>query len=400
MKFRTVEDAKAAKRKAVAHAKQIADRVEGAGRGFTPAEHAQVQALVDEARAAAKQAAELEGDDQLRAQLTGWGSPVGAGMFGGGNYRGSGLNVAGRLSLKALGAAVGRKAVLESGSTLVPTPVVGDLHREGERPQLLAELLPVAPVAGDRFRFLRQTARVSNAAPVARGAQKPESVFTVESVDERTRTVAHVSEPIPRQDLDDSQALGSFLSAELRYGTLVALDDLIVTGDGVGENFEGLLETNGIGVTPFEGDLLGTARRAKTNLQVLHVTPTHWLLSPADWETIETTRDGSGGTAGTGGYLLGDPGGSGGSFLPVDSARQKLWGVDVVVSTAVPEGTGILLDVQDTVLVMREQVRIDMSENVSDDYVKNLVRLRSELRGVLAVLRPAGVMAVELVAGS
>jgi hypothetical protein len=68
------------------------------------------------------------------------------------------------------------------------------------------------------------------------------------------------------------------------------------------------------------------------------------------------------------------------------------------VTNAIPAGTGILADLGNVVLVMREDVRVDVSENVADDFAKNPVRIRAEARAGVAFLRPFSTVEVDLTA--
>lgn len=70
---------------------------------------------------------------------------------------------------------------------------------------------------------------------------------------------------------------------ELLYGLQLAVSAALVTE---------LLAMVGIVSTPFDGDLLTTLRHAVREAQDLGVNPTAlaYVLSPADWETAETTQ--------------------------------------------------------------------------------------------------------------
>jgi HK97 family phage major capsid protein len=403
MKFKNAGEARDAIAKAVEHAQKIAVDAKAEGRKLTESEQLRIKSRIAEVNEAKAQLPELEGTEALRKELSilsgpggpdmsGDGHPEGFGFAASGNYRGSGLKVAGRFATSAIGASVGRKAAVASGSTIVPTPIIAELRRDGERPVLVSEIFPVATISGDQFRYLRQTVRTNNAAAVPRGGTKPTSVFTIESIDDRARVVAHISEPLNRVDIDDSAVFGAFIDSEMRYGVAEALDDLVVNGDGTGETFEGLLAVSGINAQAFDTDMLTTIRKGITTLALLNIVPTHLLLHPGDVESLELTRSDQH-------YVLSDPGTAGAS-LPIDRSRKTIWATPYVASTAVPQGTGILVDAEDVVLVVREETRVDVSENVSDDWAKNLVRLRAEMRACLAPLRPAGICELDLVAGS
>lgn len=61
------------------------------------------------------------------------------------------------------------------------------------------------------------------------------------------KTIAHVSEPIDRAILDDLEGLTDFFDSTLRLGVLLAEENQVLNGDGVGQNFTGILNTAGIG---------------------------------------------------------------------------------------------------------------------------------------------------------
>lgn len=291
----------------------------------------------------------------------------------------------------------GRKALSAPGAVLVPTVLDGEIVRDGERPSLIRQLLPVEALTGtDRFAWMQQVLRENNAAPVARGEKKPTSRFTVAWREDRVRVVAHLSEPIDRVHLEDSAALTQFVDAEMRLGVVYASEEQILTGDGTGENLTGLLETEGISVQPFAGDRLASLRKAITRQQQAQNTPTGWVLSPEDWEAIELTRE----DGATGAYLL--------SQGPVDRAAQKLWGLPVVVSSVMPAGVALLGDFATSARIYaREDVQLAWSDATyrsdgagggSTDFQRNQLIWRAEERLGLAVLRPSAFTQVDLTA--
>lgn len=294
--------------------------------------------------------------------------------------------------LKATSDVYGGVKALISGSATVPS-LAGDVVEEGQRASFVRQIVPSRPLAGtDQFSFLRQTVREINAAPVAVGATKPTSTYTMEKRDDRVRTVAHLSEPIPRQHLADVATLQQFVENELRYGLELALDAQIVTGDGTGENFTGILNTPGIQVQPWSNNILTTCRSAVTKLEIQSLTPTHYLLNPADWERVELEQ-----TSGGGDFVFGS--------APVDRAARRLWGIQVLPTPAVPAGTGVLGDFRDSAFtVSREQAHIDWSESTFDavagasDFQRNMVRFRCEERVGFAITRPLAFCEVDLTA--
>lgn len=379
--------------------KRLADRAEAEKRDFTPQERDTVNGLLDDAAALKGKIAEAEGDAALRKQI----EELEAGL--GGTYRGDGspgpkAGAWGAAFTKAMGAyrPMGAKDLISpSGSVAVPS-MSRTIAPLGERVQTILQLIPRENLGGtDGYSFLRETVRAHNAAPVAAGGTKPTSVYTVERIDDRVRTIAHLSEPIPRQYLSDITLLRQYVDGALREGLQLALEEQIIAGDGLEENLAGMLETEGIQSQAWDTDPLTTARKAITLLEVVPITPGAFVLHPSDWEAFELlqTEDGA--------FRLVD---GGERRVPVDRARRRLWGLPVALSTGMPEGTGLLVDFAgSTKYWEREGARIDWSENVVDaegvsDFVKNLIRFRAEGRWGFAVLRPAGVVELDLAAGS
>ena len=238
---------------------------------------------------------------------------------------------------------------------------------------------------GNTYSFLRQTVRENNAAPVADGALKPTSLYTLEEVEGRYRVIAHLSEPVPQRFFHDDDSLGTFLAREMANGLAEELEAQALNGDGVGENFTGILSTSGIQSQTWAGDLFTTTRKALTSLQAYGVTPTAWALNPMDAELFDLAREG----AGDGAFLLGGPGTAAGT--------AALWALPRVTSVAVPRGTGVLADWTSARLLTRQDATLHVDAG-GEHFKHNTAQFRLEGRYGLAVQRPAGFVSVDLTA--
>jgi HK97 family phage major capsid protein len=291
------------------------------------------------------------------------------------------------------GAAVaspGVKALLHSpDEPFTSIPMSPEIVRLGEAPTSLIEVLPAItrPVV---YRYLRQTTRTNNAAPVAPGALKPTSSYGLTSVDGRLHVIAHLSEPMDKFVLQDGLSLADFVRLEMVSGIHDAVKAQLVSGDGTGESLTGLANTNGIQTQAFATSPVLTARAAITKVEVLGFQPYYFVLHPTDWEKVETA------TLDAGQYVLNADGQRNG--VPVDSAARRLWGVPVIVTTAMPAGTGYLLSNGVAQLVTDGALQAEQSSAYADDFGRNQVRLRVEGRFDLAVTRPMGVVKMSLTA--
>jgi HK97 family phage major capsid protein len=268
---------------------------------------------------------------------------------------------------------------LTDASYSVPPPVPTGVVELPSRAKFVRQLIPsVALEIGDRFAFMRQTTRTLNAAPVAAGATKPTSIVTVTKIEDRVRTIAHVSEPIDRFALEDFAALRDFLDGELRLGLLMAEDAQIISGSGTGENMTGILNTAGIlSVARGAGSRTDAIRKAITALEKAYVNPTVLLAHPDDTEALFLEKD------------------SGGQFLfatvgsPIDPQGRRVWGLQVVSTMAMPQGTALVADFNAGArLYVRDVPTVEFNSSHSDLFVKNQVIARCEERVGLAVLRP------------
>lgn len=239
---------------------------------------------------------------------------------------------------------------------------------------------------GNTYSFLRQTVRENNAAPVPDGALKPTSLYTLEEVEGRYRVIAHLSEPVPQRFFHDDDSLGTFLAREMANGLAEELEAQALNGDGVGENFTGILSTSGIQAQAYDTDLFTTTRKALTKLQAYGVAPTAWALNPMDAEAFDLAREGTGGD---GAFLLGGPATAAGT--------AALWALPRVTSVAVPRGTGVLADWTSARLLTRQEATLHVDAG-GEHFKHNTAQFRLEGRYGLAVQRPAGFVSVDLTA--
>lgn len=180
----------------------------------------------------------------------------------------------------------------------------------------------------------------------------------------------------------------TFLKSELLGGLNAALVTQALNGDGVGENFTGLNTTSGILTQAFSGDTFTTVRKSLTALEVAGHVPNGIAMHPTDWKAFELARE----NGATGAFIM--------SAAPVDVARRLLFGVPVAATAAVPVGTAWVLSEGSA------HIRIDADAPgavlewgmVGDDFARNQIRARAELRADLSVERPGGIVKVSLTA--
>lgn len=279
----------------------------------------------------------------------------------------------------------GTKALVPAGTVTTTVPTLETITETGRPLGTLLEALPLVQHATPTYRYLRQTARTNNAAPVAVGGTKPTSVMSLTPVDSALTVIAHMSEPVDKYVLQDNGSLQRFVSAELLYMLGAKIEDQVLNGSGTAPNLRGILNTSGIQTQAYVTGRLETLRAAITALETSGYEASTIVLSPTDWAAIETTRAGTSGTFDLGG--------------PIDRAARRVWGVPVVTANALTAGTGLVFD-DDALAVATDTAGIETrwSDATADDFSKNQLRARVEGRFGLDVYQPAAIVKATLTA--
>lgn len=296
-----------------------------------------------------------------------------------------------------------RKTVLtgssdtSAGAFVVPDDT-GIYEPIGRYPLTLRSLISVRRTVSDAVEFVRQTAQVTQAAPVAESnvteysgasgevsGEKPEAAMTFERIQEAVKTIA-VWIPATKRALADAGQLSGLINDELFSDLAEELENQLLNGDGIGENFTGLANTANVLVQAFDTDIAVTARKAITNLLINgRQIPTAYLFNPQDWESYDLLQDDNGR------YYWGGP---------LVQGPRTLWGVPVGQSFFQTQGTGWLANWRKMVLWDREDANISVSDSHADFFIRNMVAVLAELRAAMGVIRPSAFVEIDLTSGS
>jgi HK97 family phage major capsid protein len=264
-------------------------------------------------------------------------------------------------------------------------PIVDQFY---QRPLTIRDLVSQGQTGSDQIEYVRITGVTNNAAGVGEAqnttfgdtsGRKPESAIEFERVVENVKTIAHWI-PATTRALQDAPQLRSYIDAFLRYGIEEEVEDQMVNGTG-GDDFTGIFETPDIQNQDFVTDILTTTRKARTLVRVNGRTAaTAFVLNPNDWEIIDLSKDGNER------YYFGGP---------LAMGQKTLWGLPVIESEALPEGTGLVANFKMAVLWDRLQSAISVSNSHNDFFVRNLVAILCEYRAAFGVIRPQAFVRIE-----
>jgi HK97 family phage major capsid protein len=204
-----------------------------------------------------------------------------------------------------------------------------------------------------------------------------------ELVTESVRTIAHWVAASNRA-LSDAAQLRTYIDNFLRYGLDEELEDQILTGTGAGQNFTGVLVAANTTAQAWDTDILKTTRKARTKVRTVgRARPTAWVFNPTDWETIDLLQDNEAR------YYYGGP---------MQLGNPTLWGLPVVESEGMTQGTAVVADWKMAVLWNRMETMISMTNSHSDFFVRNLIAILAEMRAAFGLIRPKAFVITDVAA--
>lgn len=267
--------------------------------------------------------------------------------------------------------------------TIVPRDDKPGIIAGAFRSLRLLEVIPQGTTTSNTVHYTRELAWTNNAAETPEGTQKPESSLTFEPVDCPVRTIAHFIK-VSKQVLDDAPQLESYIDRRMRYGVQYRLENQIINGPG-GQNLSGMLQSGNSTLLAAESGNNGfdVANRMKYAIINGEYMADYFLINPLDWGAMErlkvsATDERYVGQAGPVSYLAN-------GLIPM------LWGVPVIASNTVPQGTLIGFSAEAMTYWSRQGTTVEIFDQNQDDVEKNLLTIRAELRGAFCVHRPSAV---------
>ena len=276
------------------------------------------------------------------------------------------------------------KAVPTVGAGVIEPTKVPEIVRVTEHDRLqLRDVLDIQQTTSDAVKYTRIVSYTRGAATVAASAQKPESSgLVLDAVTEPVRTIA-VWLPVEEQQLSDYPALGGLINGELLYDVDKHLEELVMYGDGTGEDFAGIIPDPAVLAARTEaGDsLIDIARRGITDVRRAGYEPNAILVDPLDWEEIVLEK----GTDNR--YVW---------VVVTDGATQRLWAVPVIETVAMEDFAGVTTEERNMLIGdftrgatlwdrMQSQISVGW---INDQFIRNQRTILAEMRAAFGIKRP------------
>jgi HK97 family phage major capsid protein len=277
------------------------------------------------------------------------------------------------------------------GAFVTPDRLAG--YTELVRQELgFLDILPTLTTTSDLVEYVVQDTRTNNAAPVAEATAttgtsglKQESALAWSLAQKPVEQIATWI-PMTTRILNDAPMLRSAIDDELLYMLREELEEQCAVGNGTSPNLQGISTAPGVLTGAAGTDPIGAIFNAAMQVRLQGGVPaTGAVLTAASWQALRLARENTA-TGALGGYIMGPPN------MP---GPMTIFGLDLALSTAIPATTGYVANFTPTTiaLVQREGGAIETGW-INDQFVRNLLTLRAELRALLVIRRPKGIFRI------
>lgn len=241
---------------------------------------------------------------------------------------------------------------------------------------VIADLIAPGTTNGNLISYMKEKTFTNNAAAVAQGATKPESTLVFEAATSAVQKIAHWI-PVTEEMLEDFSQTTSIIDSRLRLGLSLAEEDELLNGSGVSPHLLGFMNLPGLTAPQARGadtTMDAIFKMITTLSATVFVVPDAFVINPTNWQTVQLLKNAAGNYLGSG------------PWAPAQA--PTLWGFPGAVTPSIVLGTALVGAFRTAAQFFRKGgVRVEVSNSHSDFFVKNLVAIRAEERGALAVYR-------------
>jgi HK97 family phage major capsid protein len=170
----------------------------------------------------------------------------------------------------------------------------------------------------------------------------------------------------------------------LGSGTAPALQGFVASGRAIGTYARGTADDNATALFKAANGTRGSS----------FLDPDTVVIHPTNWQAIRLGKDNSGQYYG-GGPFYGSYGGNTPQASSSQFAADSLWGLRVVVTSAITVGTALVgAFATGAALFRKGGLRVEASNSHGTWFQSDIVAIRAEQREALAVYRPSAFVAV------
>lgn len=282
-----------------------------------------------------------------------------------------------------------------SAERLVP-PERDDMVSPPMRRLFVRNLMPNRKTERNEIEYVEKVGFAPEGAPsgtftwgaagaTAEGSALPQAQIELALRTASMKWVGHAL-PISRQAADDAPQVVADIEDDLIYGVPFEEELMALYGDGVGENFQGIMTHPNRQQYAWsqgkEGDtLIDALRRAATLAYQREHFPTGYVINPTNWEDVQLAK-------GDNGHYI---------WLVVSAGTdESFFRVPIVITNAIQPGEALVGSwALGATLWDRQETQIRISDEYQDFSVRNMRMLIAEERVTVAWKRPDAFVAID-----
>ena len=267
---------------------------------------------------------------------------------------------------------------------VIPAQYVQGIKYDPTRRVHVRQLLPQGSTVAEVVRYIRETGYTNGSAPVAQGGLYPESDFALSALDANVRKIGTYFR-ISEEMLADTAQLTSYLAARAPEKLLTVEDAQILSGNGTGQNLDGLFNV----ATAFDaGDFAGAVQAANqfdvltvavNQLALAEYAPDYIMINPTDFSKMVL------GKATTNEYL---------QEQVYMNMAPSFMGIPLIKNTAIPAGQYLVGNfAMATQFWIRQNLSLEFFREDRDNVIQGFVTVRVSERVALTTYSPLAIVA-------
>ena len=255
----------------------------------------------------------------------------------------------------------------------------------------VADLFGQATTDAGQVRYIKETTATSGAAAVAEGQAKPQSTLVFGETTEPVRKIATIL-PVTDEMLADAPQISAYINQRLTLFVKIKEEDQLIRGTGTAPEIQGLIAAgrNSVGTYArgtVDDNATAIFKAANGTRGSSQLDTDAVVIHPTNWQAIRVAKD-TGGQFYGGGPFFGPYGGPQGPAGASQFSADNIWGMRVVVTSAMTVGSAVVGAFQQGGAVIRRSgVTVEATNSHSTWFADDIVAIRAEERLALAVYR-------------